>query len=371
MKASFTKADLLEAVNKVSRAVPVRTSNDIMQCILFEVESGHINLIASTGELSIKTVTDGEIMEGGSAAIDAGIITDIIKKCESPESRIVIDCDPMYSYQVTVEAENSTFRFPGRDGEEFPYPQYVEKDSYISLSQFSLKEAVRQTAFSSGLNENNKMMGGAHFEVDGARLRITTLDGYRVAIRNIELKDDYSTISSIIPVRSLNEISKIIPADNDKEVIIYFTDNYVCFEWDETTVTSRVIDGSFFNLTHMIKSDYDTKVMINKNELIREIDKSMVFVRENEHKPLIFTITMENVNVRIRGSFGEMEADAECDTLGRDIKIGFNPKLMLDALRVIDDEEVSLYFTNAKAPCFIRDDKESYIYMVLPMNFNE
>ena len=369
MKIGCRKADLQEAINIVSRAVPVRTANSILECILFDASAGRIALAATNSELSIQTVIDGEIMERGSAALNAALISEIIKKCEDPESTVVIDCDPYNNYTVTVEAENSVFNFSGRDGDEFPVPEYIEKDRYISLSHFTLKEAVRQTAFASAVSDNNKMMGGAYFQVEVNRLRVTTLDGHRIAIRNIEMKDDYGTFSAIIPVKSLNEISKIISSDNEKELIIYFNDNFVEFEWDETKVITRVIDGDFFRVSHMINSDYETKVIINRNDLVRCIDKSMIFVKESDHKPCIFTITADNLNVKIRASLGAMDADARCEKVGRDLKIAFNPKLMIDVLRVIDDEEVELYFTNAKAPCFIRDDEESYIYLVLPMNF--
>ena len=371
MKLGFRKDDLLEAVNIVSRAVPSRTTNNILECILFDASAGSIVLMASNTELSISTKVEGEIMERGKAAVNAGLITEIIRKCENPDSQIVIDMDPNTSYTITVEADGAVFRFPGRDGDEFPYPEYVEKDRYISISHFTLKEAVRQTAFSAAVNDNNKMMGGALVEVDGTSLKFTTLDGHRVAIRKIEMKDDYGAFSSIIPVKALNEVSKIISSDNDKEVVIYFTDNYVSFEWDETTVITRVIDGEFFRIAHMIKSDYDTKVDINKNRLVGAIDRAMIFVKESEHKPIVLTLEDEYMYLRMRSSLGEMNGEVECEKLGRDLKIAFNPKYILDVLRVLDDENVTLYFTNAKEPCFIRDEAESYIYMILPVNFIE
>ena len=73
--------------------------------------------------------------------------------------------------------------------------------------------------------------------------------------------------------------------------------------------------------------------------------------------------------MKMQSSFGSMTADVAAQKTGKDIMIAFNPKFLLDALRVIDDEEVDLYMMNPKSPCFIRDKDESYIYLILPVNF--
>ena len=368
MKLSFRKEDLQSAVSIVSRAIPTRTANPILECILFDAEAAQIRLIANDLELGIETKAAGIIEERGKIALDAKLISEIIRKAEG-DGEITISSEPDLS--VTIKSDGSVFRIQGRDANEFPYLTYVEKDHYITLSQFTLKDVVRQIMFSANLNDSNKMMGGANVEVNGTNVRFTTLDGHRVAVRNIEMKDDYGQITSILPVRSLNEISRIIPGDNEKEVAVFFSKNYALFEFDDTSVLTRVIDGEYFRIAHMLTKDHDTSIHVNKNRLISAVDRSMIFVRESDHKPIILNLTEEGINISIRSAIGAMDEDIPCEKKGRDLKIAFNPKFLLDALRVIDDEEVDLYFTNAKAPCFIRDEKESYIYLILPVNFIE
>ena len=157
----------------------------------------------------------------------------------------------------------------------------------------------------------------------------------------------------------------------EKEVIIYFSDNHLLFEFDDTTVICGIINGEYFKINHMLSPDHDVKVRINKAKLISYIDRSLIFVRENDHKPIIINITNNNLNISIKSSFGTMDGDIECEKIGKDLKIAFNPKFLIDALRAIDDEEVDIYFTNAKAPCFIRDTEENYVYLILPVNFIE
>ena len=120
----------------------------------------------------------------------------------------------------------------------------------------------------------------------------------------------------------------------------------------------------------MLSSDYDTKVKINKRELLDCIDRATLLVKEGDKKPIIMNITDGNMELKINSFIGSMNEDIDITKEGKDLLIGFNPKFLIDALRVIDDEEVTIYLMNAKAPCFIKDDEESYIYLILPVNFN-
>ena len=365
MKLVFKKDDLLNAINIVSRAIPTRTTNPILECILFDAAGASIQLVANDTDLGIETEVEGSILESGKVALDAKLISEIIRKCDKGDSEIIISCDE--NYLAVIKSDNSVFKIQGRDGEEFPYLPEIEKENYISISQFTLKEVVRQTIFAAAPNDNNKMMGGEFIEVNNDSVKFTTLDGHRIAIRKIMMKDSYGIFNAIVPVRSLNEISKIVSGDNEKEIIIHFSKNHLLFEFDNTRVICGIIEGEYFRISHMISNDHDTKVTINKSELISNIDKSMIFVRESDHKPIILNISGNQMNISIKSSFGTMDGDIMCHKEGNDLKIAFNPKFLIDALRAIDDEEVNLYFTNSKSPCFIKDENEKYIYLILPV----
>ena len=120
----------------------------------------------------------------------------------------------------------------------------------------------------------------------------------------------------------------------------------------------------------MLSSDYETKVRINKKELLDCIDRATLLIKEGEKKPIIMNVADGHMELKIKSFIGSMNEDIDIDKEGKDILIGFNPKFFIDALRVIDEEEVTLYMVNPKAPCFIKDDEESYIYLILPVNFN-
>ena len=120
----------------------------------------------------------------------------------------------------------------------------------------------------------------------------------------------------------------------------------------------------------MLSSDYETKIQINKKELLNCIDRATLLIKEGDKKPIIMNITDESMELKINSFIGSMNEDIDIRKDGKDILIGFNPKFFIDALRVIDEEEITLYMVNPKAPCFIRNDEESFIYLILPVNFN-
>ena len=134
-------------------------------------------------------------------------------------------------------------------------------------------------------------------------------------------------------------------------------------------VVSRLIEGEYFKINQMLSSDYETKVVINKKEFLDSIDRANLLIREGDKKPIIINITDGSLEVKVQSAIGSLNEDIDINKEGKDIMIGFNPKFLIDALRVIDDETVDIYLVNPKAPCFIRDKEENYIYLILPVNF--
>ncbi len=233
-----------------------------------------------------------------------------------------------------------------------------------------MKEVIRQTIFSIADSDNNKLMTGELFEIKENQLKVVSLDGHRISIRNIELKESYDFHKIVVPGKTLQEVSKILPGDANEYVNIFFTDNHIVFEFGSTTVVSRLIEGDYFKIEQMLSPDYETKIKINKRELLDCIDRATLLVKEGDKKPIIMNVTDENMELKINSFIGSMNENIDIAKEGKDIMIGFNPKFFIDALRVIDDEEVTLYMVNPKAPCFIRDEEEKYIYLILPVNFN-
>ena len=357
MKIICSKSDLVKGVSIVAKAVPSKTTMPILECILIDATTDIIKFTANDMELGIQTEIKGDIEERGMIAIDAKIFSEIVRKL--PENDVTITTDE--NLQTTIVCEKAKFDISGKPGEEFSYLPAIEKEDSIEISQFTLKDVIRQTIFSISDSENNKMMTGELFEIKNNMLRVVSLDGHRISIRRINLKDDVNENKLIVPGKTLIEVSKVLSGEAESMVDISYTKNHIVFEFDQTVVVSRLIEGEYFKIDQMLSNDYETKVRINKKELLNCIDRATLLVKEGDKKPIIININEDVMELKIKSMIGSMNEEIYINKEGKDLMIGFNPKFLLDALRNIDEEEVTLYLMNAKAPCFIKDEIESYI----------
>ena len=249
MKIICNKADLVKGVSIVSKAVPSKTTMPILECILIDATTDIIRLTANDMELGIQTEIAGWIEDRGMIAIDARIFSEIVRKL--PDNEITIETDE--NLQTVITCEKAKFDISGKPGDEFSYLPVIEKENSIEVSQFTLKELIRQTIFSISDSESNKMMGGELFEIKDNILRVVSLD-------RIELKEETEDKKLIVPGKTLIEISKILSGEAESMVNISYTSNHIVFEFDQTIVVSRLIEGEYFKIDQMLSSDYETKV---------------------------------------------------------------------------------------------------------------
>ena len=204
MKFICPKSELLNGLQVVSKAVPAKTTMTILECILVDCTQGCIKLTANDMELGIETIVEGTIEEPGVIALDAKIFLEIVRKL--PDNDITILSDN--SYQTLITCEKAKFNIAGKCGDDFAYLPEIERSNSIVISQFTLKEVIRQTIFSIADNDNNRLMTGELFEINGDELKVVSLDGHRMSIRKVALKEQYDDIKVIVPGKTLGEISK-------------------------------------------------------------------------------------------------------------------------------------------------------------------
>lgn len=365
MKIICNKDNLVNALNIVSKAVPSKTTMSILECILIDAREDEITLTANDTEIGIKTKVEGTIEKRGIIAVDAKMLFDMVRKL--PGDEVTIKADE--SLKTSIISEKVVYNLIGKDSSEFTFIPEYDRDKCITISQFSLKEGINQTIFSVSDSDSNKLMSGELFDVKEDNLRIISLDGHRISIRNIKLKSFYDPIKIIIPGKTLGEISKVLKSDIDNEVSIFINPNHVVFEFDDTVVVSRLLEGEFFPIDQMLSHDYETKIKVNRKAMLDCVDRSTLLIKESDKKPLIINIEDDTMEYRIFTPLGSMNESLEIKKTGKDLMIGFNPRFLIDSLKAIDEEEIDIYMLNPKAPCFIRDAAESYNYMILPVNF--
>ncbi|MCR4838578.1 MAG: DNA polymerase III subunit beta [Eubacterium sp.] len=358
---------LTSAINIVSKAVSTKTTMPILECILLKAEGGKVYLTANNLELGIETVIDATVLEEGQVALEAKIFSDIIRKLPDSE----IDLETTSDIRVDIRCEKSKFTIPCRSGDEFSPLPSIEKENSIRISQMALRDIIRQTIFSVSDNESTKMMTGEYFEVKDNQLIVISLDGHRISRRKINLAGENKDVKVVVPGKTLQELSKIINGDAEDMVDIFFSDRHLLFEFEDTRVVSRLIEGEYFKITNMMTMGHSLAVKANKKEFMGIIDRASPLIQETDKKPIIVSVKNDNnLYVRLDTNLGSMKEEMEIEKEGDEIIIGFNPKFLMDAMRVIDDDDVNIYMMDSKNPCIIKDAEESYVYIILPININ-
>ena len=364
MKFSCQRDAFNAGINIAMKAILGRTTMPTLECFLIEAKGDHIKLTANDMQLGLETLIPAEVEQDGIVLMNAKDLSGYVSRM--PEDQVVMEADDHNT--ILIFSGSRRFEHQGMSDEDFPRLPDITFDQKITISQFALKEMIRQTIFSISSKESNKILTGELFEIQGDELRIASLDLIRVSIRKIRLDQSYEKIKVVIPGKTLNEISKVLSSDADDMVDIYFSKNHVKFEFDNTVMISRLIEGNFFNIDQMLKNNYETKITVNKNRFYNCMESSTLLMRETDKNPGVFSMTDDEMKVEIRSSHSSMNEEVPVIKEGKDLKIGLNPKYIVDVLRVVDDEEIHLFFFNANSPCFIKNEDESYIYLILPIN---
>ena len=204
MKIICTKSNLVKGVSIVSKAVPSKTTMPILECILIDATTDVVKLTANDMELGIETSMDGDIVERGIIALNAKIFSEIVRKL--PDSEVTIETES--DNQALITCEKAKFSIAAQSGDDFSYLPAIESNDFITVSEFTLKEAIRQTIFSIADNDTNKMMTGELFEITENVLKVVSLDGHRISIRKILMNQEKSLFQEKLCRRSVKSLEE-------------------------------------------------------------------------------------------------------------------------------------------------------------------
>ena len=357
MRFTCRKADLANAISRVLKSVPAKTTMPILECILIDAGDKTV-LVGNDMEISIETVLDGDVAEPGITAVDAKLLMGIVAKMPDADIEIISEKE-----SLIVKSGKSKFNLACRDGEEFPRAQALDGGASFTMRQAELKNMIMSVVFAISQNDTNKVMRGVNVLIDGEIAKFTALDGHRIAVREIGI-DEGNNGNVIIPGKTLNELAKILSDTGD--VRITLDDAHAMFEFDGTMLVTRLIEGKYLEVDKVMQIDHKTKVTVDRRSLMDCLDRSLILTNVNDKKPVKVTVNKDTMAVEITTALGSFADSVAVSKEGDDLVIAVNPRFMLDALKAISDDEVDLYFVSKSAPCIIKG--EGYAYLVLPVN---
>ena len=372
MKFVCEKDKLLIGLNSVSRASVGRTTTPILEGIFINVRKNTV--ILTTNELDIGmeyTLDQVETIEDGKVVVDCKMFGEIIRKL--PNERITFYIND--KNLLVIECEGSIYKLSTMNADEFPVLPQIDVEKKISLSQGALKEMIKKTIFAVSVEENRPIFTGCLIEVKDDELNVVAVDGYRLALRKLPMGPGVEKFNAIVPGKYLNEIVKNLQ-DIDEVIEIGISKNQALFELKNCKIVSRLLEGEFLNYNSVIPAEKETRIKVNKAALQNAIERAAIFSSSSAEKekkyPIKMFVSLGSVIISCTSQIGDAKEEVLVETTGKELEIGFNHKYLLDALKVIEDDEVYLDFGSSISPCIIKpivDNK--YTYMVLPVRLKE
>ena len=372
MKFTIKKEVLMEAINKVSKAISSRNVIPVLAGIKFELTSKKLVLTASDNDITIQTFIncdDEEIIkvkEEGSIIIQGKYISDIVRKL--PDKYINIEV--VDELKILIYTENSEFNLNGISESEYPNIDLGESKSHIELSPSVLKEIVNQTAFATSIDENKAILNGINFNITGDMLECNATDSYRLARKVIKLdKVSKENQNIVIPSRNLVEFTRIID-ESDEMIEIHIFNNKILFKYQNLLFQSRLINGTYPNTSNLLPKDYLVKLHFNINQFYDVVDRVSILTSDKDKNTV--TLETDGNNLIMKSSSAEIGRVEEKMTITKDqdidVKVSFSSKYMMDALKSFNTETVELHFVGEIKPILLKSSEdESLTQLVLPI----
>ena len=372
MKFTIKKELLLEALNKVSKAISTKNLIPVLAGIKFELKKKKLILTASDNDITIQTSIDAKneedfkIENEGSIIIQGKYILDIVRKL--PDDYINIEV--IDELKILIYTANSRFNLNGISESEYPNVGLEESKKKIILKAGILKDIVNQTAFATSNEESKPVLTGINFNIVGDILECNATDSYRLSRKIVKLeKNSEENYNIVIPSHNLLEFVRIIDNDED-EVELHIFNNKVLFKIGNLKFESRLINGTYPNTSNLLPDDAFLDITTNLNNFYDVIDRVSILTSDKEKN----TVTLEtNGNIlTLRSSsaeIGRVEENMEISkNKDEDIRISFSAKYMMEALKSFSTENVDLHFVGEIKPILIKSkEDESLTQLVLPI----
>lgn len=371
MKIICEKDKILKAINSVTKAVASKTTLPILEGILIQTNDKEVKLTTYDLEIGIEYVIDADVQEQGATVVNAIMFSEIIRKLPNTEINISLNEKNL----LVIECEGSLYKLATMNPAEFPELPKIEIENSITIEQNVLKNMIRKTIFAVSSEESRPIFTGCLFEVENNKLTLVSVDGFRLALRSIYLKEQSNDFKAVIPGKTLNEVNKII-SDSFDGLKIGVSKNQALFEMDNCKVVTRILDGEFLNYKNVIPTNWETRIRVNKGNVQNSFERinliSASTVEKEKKYPVKVQVEIGKVIISCTNQTGDAKEELYVSTEGKNLEAGFNPKYFLDSLKAIEEEEVFIEFGSSISPCLIKSiENNDYTYMILPIRLKE
>lgn len=365
MKFTCLRSELASAVSNVQRAVSSKASIPALEGILIKAYGSQLVLSGYDLEIGITTNMEATVNEEGEIVVSAKLFSDIVRKL--PEEIVCIETDErLITYITSGQAD---YQIVGISSNEYPELPSFEQTDNIVVNAEILKNMIRQTIFAVSDNMAKPIYTGSLFDIDNNVLRIVSVDGYRMAIREENIESGSSN-KFVVPGKTQSEILKLI-TDDKKDVEIIVGQRHINFKIENYSIISRLIEGNFLDYKTTVPKTAQTELVINTRLLSNAVDRMSLLTSEKIQSPVRCSITSDQIKLSCSTAVGKANDILSVSTIGSDVEIGFNNKYLLDALKNSDTDEIKLILNGPLAPMIVKPvNSDCFTFLVVPMRLS-
>ena len=362
MLVSCQGLELSEALLRVSKAISNKITNPILEGIKIVAEDDTLTLSATDTELSIEKKIKADVKTEGETVVPGRFITEFVKKLTNSTIELEVNA----KNQMSIRYEESQSVIQCYNPIEYPGFKKIDTKDYFGISKKDFKACVTKTIFSVALDDSRPILKGVLFDINEGEVNVVAVDGYRLA-RVTKAVNSNVKRSIVVPARSVSELSKLIE-DTDEIINIYIDQYTIMVDLGDTKVTSRLLEGDYFNYKAIIPANYESFVTVNKAQFEESLERATLLSKTSMNNFVQFDIKENNICITSTSELGNLKENIAVTLQGKDIVISFNPRYFLESLKVVTNDFVKICFNEASKPCVIvANTKDDFLYLILPV----
>lgn len=364
MKIITNKEELVKAIQSLQNAISSKATLPILSNFLIETQKGKVHMAATDLDVGISLDLSVEIIEEGGITVPAKRFSDIIK--DLPDGKI--DINVRKNNSIAIESKKCFFKLMGLPKEEFPkLPKLQDKESLV-VSQSLLKQMFNLTLFAVSHDETKYILNGVLFIIKGKKMRLVATDGRRLALieKEVDVAANFKK-EVIIPTKAIQELMRNL--GDEGEVKVVFGENQISFQFNNMFLISRLIEGQFPNYEQVIPKEGKNKIVIDRQTFLWAAKRVSNLTSPDSQSIKIDLFKDKIIFSKTSPDMGEAKEEIDIEHKGDEFSVGFNPQYLIDVLKSVKEENVSLELTGPESPGIIRS-QDDYVYIVLPMQLS-
>lgn len=363
MEFILNKEILLEILQQIVGPTTTKQNFPILNSVIIQTIKNKIKFTTTDLDVTIIVFQDGEVTEEGKTAIPMKRFLSIIRELPSHEISV-----KAIKNNLLIKCEKIEFKLPLIPPTEFPPIEEKKKATLIKLDPVVLEEMIRLTSFCVGYEDVSYVLNGILFELQEDEIALVSTDGKRLSFIRRKLPESQpeikTKISFILPIKAIQELYKIIKTV-ENEMFLFIEENKIGFDFKNTQIIIRPIEGEFPNYSQYIPRENKDKMIVNRQKFLFSLRRADILSTQ-EYQGVKIELKKDKATLlKTTPQLGEVKEVVDVQYQGAALEIGFNAQYLIDVLKNIDDEDVVFEFTAPDKPAVLR--KENYVYLVLPV----